>query len=143
MSCEKLLAKMTKIQNSGLNPSLNTTLQVEDVEIYNLIQLEKWRQFSCLELIASENFTSQAVMEANGSPLTNKYSEGLPGARYYGGNEHIDKIEDLCKTRALMAFELNPVEWGVNVQSYSGSTANFSAFTALLLNNKTVGNYLS
>lgn len=97
-----------------------------------LIQLEKYRQFSCLELIASENFTSQAVMEANGSALTNKYSEGLPGARYYGGNEYIDQVEELCKKRALAAFNLDPTKWGVNVQSYSGSTANFSALTALL-----------
>ncbi|KAH9277432.1 hypothetical protein BASA83_000306 [Batrachochytrium salamandrivorans] len=66
------------------NKGLNTTLEAEDKEIYDLVQQEKWRQFSCLELIASENFTSQAVMEANGSALTNKYSEGLPGARYYG-----------------------------------------------------------
>ncbi len=111
---------------------LNTPLEQEDVEIYNLIQKEKWRQYSCLELIASENFTSQAVMEANGSALTNKYSEGLPGARYYGGNEFIDQVEELCKARALAAFDLNPQEWGVNVQPYSGSTANFSAFTGLL-----------
>jgi glycine hydroxymethyltransferase len=70
------------------------------------IQLEKYRQFSCIELIASENFTSQSVMEANGSALTNKYSEGLPGARYYGGNEHIDVIENLTRDRALKAFHL-------------------------------------
>ncbi|KAJ3122850.1 Serine hydroxymethyltransferase 2 [Nowakowskiella sp. JEL0407] len=111
---------------------LNTTLEVEDPEIYDLVQKEKYRQFKCLELIASENFTSQAVMEANGSALTNKYSEGLPGARYYGGNEHIDVIENLCKSRALKAFNLDDKEWGVNVQPYSGSTANFSALTALL-----------
>jgi glycine hydroxymethyltransferase len=83
-------------------------------------------------LIASENFTAQAVFEANGSALTNKYSEGLPGARYYGGNEFIDQIEELCRQRALAAFNLNPSEWGVNVQSYSGSTANFSALTSVL-----------
>ena len=71
-------------------------------------------------------------MEANGSPLTNKYSEGLPGARYYGGNEFIDQVENLCRQRALQAFRLNQEEWGVNVQSYSGSTANFSALTALI-----------
>lgn len=111
---------------------LNTPLVEEDPAMYALIQQEKWRQFSCLELIASENFTSLAVMEANGSPLTNKYSEGLPGARYYGGNEFIDQVESLCKERALKAFDLDPSAWGVNVQSYSGSTANFSAFTALL-----------
>ncbi|KAI9220716.1 serine hydroxymethyltransferase-domain-containing protein [Blastocladiella britannica] len=114
------------------NACLNTSLEQEDPEMYKLVELEKYRQYSCLELIASENFTSQAVMEANGSALTNKYSEGLPGARYYGGNEFIDVVENLCRTRALKAFDLDAAHWGVNVQSYSGSTANFSALTALL-----------
>ncbi|CAG8533095.1 1786_t:CDS:2 [Paraglomus brasilianum] len=114
------------------NACLNTPLQEDDKEIYDLIQKEKYRQYSGLELIASENFTSLSVMEANGSPLTNKYSEGLPGARYYGGNEYIDQIENLCRKRALEAFSLNPSEWGVNVQPYSGSTANFATLTALL-----------
>lgn len=85
-----------------------------------------------MELIASENFTSQAVIEANGTALTNKYSEGLPGARYYGGNEYIDQLEVLCQQRALAAFGLNPEQWGVNVQPYSGSTANFASLTALI-----------
>ena len=71
-------------------------------------------------------------MQANGSILTDKYSEGLPGARYYGGNEYIDKLERLTQERALKAFDLDPAVWGVNVQPYSGSTANFAAFTALL-----------
>ena len=62
-------------------------------------------------------------MEANGSILTNKYSEGLPNARYYGGNEWIDELEILCRERALQAFHLDPAIWGVNVQPYSGSTA--------------------
>ena len=73
-----------------------------------------------IELIASENFTSSPVIEALGSCLTNKYSEGQPGARYYGGNEHIDRIENLCKSRALEAYRLDPSQWGVNVQPYSG-----------------------
>ena len=85
-----------------------------------------------IELIASENFTSKPVMEVLGSCLTNKYSEGQPGARYYGGNDIIDKIEFLCKDRALQAFRLDPAEWGVNVQPYSGSPANFAVYTALL-----------
>ena len=72
------------------------------------------------------------MLEALGSALTNKYSEGLPGARYYGGNEVIDRIERLCQSRALEAFGLNPAEWGVNVQPYSGSPANFAVYTALL-----------
>jgi glycine hydroxymethyltransferase len=71
-------------------------------------------------------------MEALGSCLTNKYSEGLPGARYYGGNEHIDRVERLCQARALAAFRLDAAAWGVNVQPYSGSPANFAVYTALL-----------
>ena len=62
-------------------------------------------------------------MEANGSILTNKYSEGLPNARYYGGNEYIDELEVLCRSRALKAFNLDPAKWGVNVQPYSGSVS--------------------
>ena len=67
--------------------------------------------------------TSRATMEANGSMLTNKYSEGLPNARYYGGNEYIDELEVLCRKRALTAFNLNIAKWGVNVQPYSGSVS--------------------
>merc|ERR1719296_397404 len=71
-------------------------------------------------------------MECLGSALTNKYSEGQPGARYYGGNQVIDQVENLCKDRALAAFGLNEKQWGVNVQPYSGSPANFAVYTALL-----------
>ena len=97
-----------------------------------LIAREAERQRSGLELIASENFTSRAVMEANGSCLTNKYSEGLPGLRYYGGNEVIDDVERLCQARALEVYGLDPEEWAVNVQPLSGSPANFAIYTALL-----------
>jgi len=100
--------------------------------IHDLIQEEKARQMKSIELIASENFTSRAVMECLGSALTNKYSEGQPGGRYYGGNEVIDKVENLCKKRALDAFGLDEKQWGVNVQPYSGSPANFAVYTALL-----------
>lgn len=79
-----------------------------------------------------QNFTSQAVIDCLGSPLTNKYAEGQPGARYYGGNEYIDQVEKLCQQRALQAFGLNADEWGVNVQPYSGSPANFGVYTGLL-----------
>ncbi|CAL1371903.1 unnamed protein product [Linum trigynum] len=85
-----------------------------------------------LELIPSENFTSVSVMQAVGSVMTNKYSEGYPGARYYGGNEYIDMAESLCQKRALEAFRLDPAKWGVNVQPLSGSPANFHVYTALL-----------
>merc|ERR1711881_239370 len=90
------------------------------------------RSMRSIELIASENFTSRAVMECLGSVLTNKYSEGQAGSRYYGGNQVIDKIENLCKTRALAAFGVSEKEWGVNVQPYSGSPANFAVYTGLL-----------
>ena len=71
-------------------------------------------------------------MEANGSILTNKYSEGLPNARYYGGNEYIDELEILCRKRALQAFNLDPAKWGVNVQPYSGSVRRHSYIPYLL-----------
>jgi glycine hydroxymethyltransferase len=71
-------------------------------------------------------------MEVLGTCLTNKYSEGLPDARFYGGNEVIDKLEKLCQARALKAFGLDAKEWGVNVQPYSGSPANFAVYNALL-----------
>jgi len=110
----------------------NATLLEADPEMHGLIEEEKSRQMRSIELIASENFTSKAVLEGLGSILTNKYSEGQPDARYYGGNEVIDKIENLCKDRALKCFGLDEKEWGVNVQPYSGSPANFAVYTALL-----------
>jgi len=108
------------------------SLAEHDPKMHDLIEQEKLRQYTSLELIASENFTSKAVMECLGSALTNKYSEGLPHARYYGGNEIVDQIEELCQTRALEAYGLDPEKWGVNVQPYSGSPANFAVYTALL-----------
>lgn len=112
--------------------SLSTPLSVADPEMNALIDAESRRQKFGIELIASENFTSRAVMEAFGSCVTNKYAEGQPNARYYGGNEVIDRIELLCESRALVAFKLDTEEWGVNVQPYSGSPANFIAYTAVL-----------
>ncbi|XP_019461799.1 PREDICTED: serine hydroxymethyltransferase, mitochondrial-like isoform X2 [Lupinus angustifolius] len=111
---------------------LNEPLEVIDPEITDIIELEKARQWKGLELIPSENFTSLSVMQAVGSVMTNKYSEGYPGARYYGGNEYIDMAETLCQKRALEAFGLDPAKWGVNVQSLSGSPSNFQVYTALL-----------
>merc|ERR1712232_243535 len=110
----------------------NKPLKDADPEMFALINEEKERQLRSIELIASENFTSKAVFECLGSVLTNKYSEGQPNARYYGGNEVIDKIENLCKERALAAFSLDEKQWGVNVQPYSGSPANFAVYTAML-----------
>eukprot|EP00252_Welwitschia_mirabilis_P022135 TRINITY_DN5901_c0_g1_i1.p1 TRINITY_DN5901_c0_g1~~TRINITY_DN5901_c0_g1_i1.p1 ORF type:complete len:545 (+),score=79.02 TRINITY_DN5901_c0_g1_i1:106-1635(+) len=103
-----------------------------DPEMQSILESEQKRQFRSLELIASENFTSRAVMDVLGSCLTNKYSEGLPGKRYYGGNEYIDQSERLCQKRALEAFHLDDTRWGVNVQPLSGSPANFAVYTALL-----------
>jgi len=90
------------------------------------------RQYGGIELIASENFAYKFCMEAMGSCLTNKYSEGYPGNRYYGGNEHIDKIENLCRDRALSCYGLDPEKWHANVQAYSGSPANMAIYTALM-----------
>jgi glycine hydroxymethyltransferase len=103
-----------------------------DPDVFQLIQREHDRQKQGIELIASENFVSPAVQRALGSCLTNKYSEGLPGARYYGGNAVIDELEELCQHRALQLFGLSPDEWSVNVQAYSGTPANLAVYSALL-----------
>ncbi|XP_076035131.1 serine hydroxymethyl transferase [Oratosquilla oratoria] len=113
------------------NPLLSPLSQ-DDPELCKIIQSEKRRQRRGLEMIASENFTSRAVSDCLSSCLTNKYSEGMVGQRYYGGNEFIDEVEKLCQTRALQAFGLSSEEWGVNVQPYSGSPANFAVYTALV-----------
>lgn len=105
-----------------------TPLQRIDPEIFNLINEEKHRQQSRLELIASENFTSLAVAEAQGSILTNKYAEGYPGKRYYGGCLHVDVVEDLARTRALALFHADHV----NVQPHSGTQANMAVFFAVM-----------
>tara|TARA_Y100001935_G_scaffold113794_1_gene94345 strand:+ start:413 stop:1723 length:1311 start_codon:yes stop_codon:yes gene_type:complete len=103
-----------------------------DEEVFTIIKKEYERQKNGIELIASENFTSDNVLKALGSIMTNKYSEGQIGKRYYGGNEHIDEMEELCKKRALKLYGLDENEWCVNVQPYSGSPANFAVYTALL-----------
>ena len=103
-------------------------LDAADPAIAELIGAERQRQESHLELIASENFASQAVMAAQGSVLTNKYAEGLPHKRYYGGCEHVDAIEELAIERAKQLFD---AAWA-NVQPHSGAQANFAVFLALL-----------
>ena len=110
----------------------NKPVSEVDPEMTQLIRREKRRQYTGIELIASENFTSRAVTQVLGSCLTNKYSEGQPGHRYYGGNEVIDEMERLVKKRALQCFGLDENTWGVNVQPYSGSTANFATYTGVL-----------
>ena len=100
--------------------------------MFQLLVAERDRQVRSVCLIASENVASGPVREVLGSVLSNKYSEGVVGARYYAGNEVIDQIESLCQARALAAFSLSPEEWAVNVQPHSGSPANFAVYTALL-----------
>lgn len=104
----------------------------KDTAIYNLIQKETRRQKSVVNLIASENSVSQEVRDALGSVLVNKYAEGYPGKRYYGGNEVIDEVEELARMRALKLFKLDPKKWQANVQPYSGSPANLAVYLALV-----------
>lgn len=117
---------------SGNAKMLQENLWDQDPELMDLIRKEKKRQTRGLEMIASENFTSLSVLQCLSSCLHNKYSEGLPGQRYYGGNEFIDEIELLAQKRALEAYRLDPEQWGCNVQPYSGSPANFAVYTALI-----------
>lgn len=111
---------------------LTSPLSETDPELQSIINDEIDRQRHSVDLIASENFTSTSVLNALGTPLCNKYSEGYPGARYYGGNTHIDRIETLCQNRALEAFHVTPDKWGVNVQPLSGTPANLEVYGALL-----------
>lgn len=107
-----------------------STIQKQDPEIYDLIKKEEQRQKEGLELIPSENYTSEAVLEANGSILTDKYAENYPGRRYYGGCVNVDAIERICWARARQAFSAD--DYHVNVQPYSGSPANLEVYFALL-----------
>ncbi len=106
----------------------NAPLKEADPAIWNLIRAETVRQEEGLELIASENFVSPAVLEAAGSVLTNKYAEGYPGKRYYGGCEEVDKVEQLAIDRAMQLFGAE----AVNVQPHSGSQANMASYMAVM-----------
>ncbi len=99
-----------------------------DAELWQAMEQEKVRQEEHIELIASENYTSPRVMQAQGSQLTNKYAEGYPGKRYYGGCEYVDIVEQLAIDRAKELFGADYA----NVQPHSGSQANFAVYTALL-----------
>lgn len=121
---------MNRIKND--EKLLFSDLKEFDPEIAEIMDKELERQRQCLNLIASENFTSRSVYDALGSIMSNKYSEGYPGSRYYAGNEFIDQVERICQNRALEAFRLDPRQWGVNVQSLSGSPANLQVYQALL-----------
>lgn len=103
-------------------------IKTQDPAIYAAIQKEIHRQHDKLELIASENIVSPAVLEAMGSPLTNKYAEGYPGKRYYGGCEFVDEAENLARDRACQLFGADHA----NVQPHSGSQANLAAFFSLI-----------
>ncbi len=117
---------------------------MKDKLVEKLIKEEEKRQKSVVNLIASENIVSEDVLKALGSKLTNKYAEGYPGRRYYGGNKVIDKIENLAIKRALKLFKLKESDWHVNVQALSGSPANFATYCALVpLGGKIMGMKLS
>ncbi len=105
---------------------------MKDKQIEKLIKAESARQKKVINLIASENYVSKDVLTALGSELTNKYAEGYPYKRYYGGNTVTDKVEKLAQERALKLFKLSPSEWAVNVQPLSGSPANLAVYLALV-----------
>ncbi len=109
-------------------------LKQSDPTLHAVVEAEVRRQNDGIELIASENFVSRAVLETMGSPLTNKYAEGYPGKRYYGGCEEVDKAEDLARERAKELFDAEHA----NVQPHSGSTANLTAYFSLLEVNDTI-----
>jgi glycine hydroxymethyltransferase len=109
-------------------PAIDNSMRAEDPELFGLLDRELERQTTTLQLIASENFTSKAVLAATGSVLTNKYSEGYPGKRYYGGNAVVDDVEDLARRRAVELFGAGHA----NVQPHAGANANAAAYLALL-----------
>ena len=120
---------MTSPQNSSTQNSLqhNTPLAELDPQVAEAIAGELRRQRTTLEMIASENFVPRAVLQAQGSVLTNKYAEGYPGRRYYGGCEHVDVIEDLARDRAKQVFGAE----FANVQPHAGAQANAAVLMAL------------
>src|SRR5678809_5006 len=117
-----------------MHPALVATLHAVDPEIAELIAAEERRQRDKVRLIASENYVSGAVLAATGSVLTNKYSEGYPGKRYYEGQQYIDRVEQLCIDRAKALFGADHA----NVQPYSGSPANLAIYLAFLKPGDTV-----
>jgi glycine hydroxymethyltransferase len=120
---------MTTLKNNALD-----TLRKQDVEVFSAIDAELRRQQANIELIASENFVSPAVMEAQGSVLTNKYAEGYPGKRYYGGCEHVDVAENIARERAKKLFGAEHA----NVQPHSGAQANMGVYYTILDHGDTV-----
>ncbi len=120
------------LQSPHINPARNHQTPMKDTQVAKLIKAEAARQKKAINLIASENFVSQDVLDALGSELTNKYAEGYSGKRYYGGNAVIDKVEDLATERALKLFGLSSEGWHVNTQALSGSPANLAVYVGLL-----------
>ncbi len=120
--------RVEKLEHIGAAGAKTVSLEDADPEIFTAIQAEARRQFENIELIASENFTSRAVMEAQGSCLTNKYAEGYPGRRWYGGCEHVDVVEQLAIDRACKLFGAK----FANVQPHSGSQANAAVYFSVL-----------
>jgi RpiB/LacA/LacB family sugar-phosphate isomerase len=120
--------RVEKLEQLGTHNAVHPSLAESDPEIFKAIEAEKQRQFENIELIASENFTSRAVMEAQGSCLTNKSAEGYPGRRWYGGCEHVDVVEQLAIDRAKQLFGGDHV----NVQPHSGSQANMAVYFSVL-----------
>ena len=115
-----------------MTPSPTAILAAADPEVAACVAAELHRQQEDLELIASENYASQAVIAAMGTVLTNKYAEGLPGRRYYGGCEHVDVVENIARKRARELFMVGDHDIGVNVQPHSGAQANQAVFLAAL-----------
>lgn len=111
---------------------MEATLQQADPAVHAAVQAEIHRQKDDLELIASENYVSNAVLEALGSPLTNKYAEGLPNRRYYGGCQFVDEVENIARRRARDLFMVEGCDIGVNVQPHAGAQANQAVFLACL-----------
>lgn len=127
--------KITGLFNLHIVPMIELSykgIKETDKELYDLLIKEKKRQQESIELIASESYVTTSVLHASASLTHNKYSEGTINARYYGGTNVIDEIESLCQKRALKLFDLDEKEWGVNVQPYSGSIANFEVYNALI-----------
>ena len=122
------MSKFVKYSSDDYQNFFDSDLSKTDPDLYNSIKLELERQQQHIELIASENIVSKAVLEAQGSVLTNKYAEGYPGKRYYGGCEHVDVSENLAIERAKKLFDCK----FANVQPHSGAQANGAVYLALL-----------